>query len=483
MNSYLVYINGNLIDLYPDTNVAISVKNGKVSELNIRSVSHSTTLKVPASENNNLLLGNSNLVTSGSNKPYESNTVKVVMNGIEFPDGIAIVNQVNKSYEIDIYLDFFEFITSLGTSTLRDLDFGGGTITYNNAYISSRRNATSSIVTPFINYGQLGTDSNFQPTEIAFAIGFVYPPSIYYKDVLDAIFENAGIEKEGSVFTDDFYDKTILPFGYETFTASFLIQEILPAITQKNFLKDFCIRFAVYFYATGSTITCKQISELIDNKEDALDLTSFRDGDREIIKFIFDLGQINNFTYPSADSFFQPVNAEGSFTIPNVNLEETNDIYDSIFAGSAQQDTTIGLDSIRTMYIPYWTSLAAPVTYTFDNTPSARIGLVRAKDTPEPAVSYNGTPQTDYLVGHFEAGGGATHTQNWEYILDRYYQTYIDSVQKLKIVERFYYLTEVDVIKLMKSNVIFDSDCYFIVLEVINFIPGKLTKLELMRVF
>lgn len=480
MSQYIVYINEELIDLYPDTKIAINVKNGDVGDIAQRKVSQTKDFSVPPTENNRTIFENCDLVGSETTVPYAFSDAKVIIAGIELPLGKAIITETERDYKLTVYLDFFDFVKSLGVSTLRDLSFPVTTITWNSAYIFSRRNATDFVVTPFINYGQLGTDGNLQPTAVAFSIGAVYPPSVYYHSIMSAIFDSQNLTAEGEIFSDEYYNSVILPYGYDgAFPSSFTINQILPDIKQTDMLKDFCIRFAVYMTIQGNTLYCKNINELLNNKQDALDLTTLRAANfRDRMVYTVDLGQINQFNYPN------DVQGQGSstFEIDNVQLETEKEIYESIFDASAQQTTTIGADSINDAYIPYWNQSTPPATYDFDETPTPRIALVRERDTPEPAVDY-GTPQTDYLVGTFLASGGSLHSSQWSYLLDRYYGSYIDSVQKLKVIERVYNLSIIDIVQLMQTNIIFDTDAYFLVLEVPDFVDRTLTKLKLMRVY
>lgn len=263
---------------------------------------------------------------------------------------------------------------------------------------------------------------------------------------------------------------------------------LMPDILQKDLIKDFLVTFGLIMVEKEKNITCKSFKEIIQSKSTAKDWTQKRSmGQRDNITFIVsEYAQNNYFRYtPNEDAFnhsggvMLKINKDtglGIFTVPNENLPIGKTIYESPFSATL----TEFLGGIMMARIPVG---VVGSRQEFNNEPGMRKLLVRNKYSYEPGVYYFSlvTPKTDYLVAYFESPD-ESFTMSWQQFLTDWYTDLIASLQNAKIVTRSYMLDEIDILSLDFLSPVFDTDSYYLINEVKNFVPGKLTQVELFKI-
>lgn len=212
MNMNLLYIGNDLVDLAPGTVIAQTLKRNEVGDLTARSVSFTSTFRFPFTPTNNRIYQHANKVNSESTLPYQKQTAKLVQNGIEtIQKGVHYLRQVSESYEAYILHNVADFFDQLGNKTLNDLDFEGVNGSWEDGDIENYRNTSSGVVAPVMDYG------NFTPGTPAINVS-QYLPSVYYKTIIDKIFEQAGYDKSGTVFSNAKYLKQIIAYSRTSFS-------------------------------------------------------------------------------------------------------------------------------------------------------------------------------------------------------------------------------------------------------------------------
>lgn len=487
----LVKVNDEFIDL-SDAAIATSFQNGSIGDLATRNVSYSNAFKVPKSEKNRRIFGFADLTGSRYEQPYVKLPAIVLQNGIQIIKGTVVIRDAEEFFNINVYEILNEVFTSLGEKLLSELDFGDTPITWNAAFVDSKRNASSGLVAPVIQYGQIDTG----PTPPA--IGTYPLPSIYAKDVFEQIFEEAGYSLIGNFLSEDpYFSKLILAYSRPDFPGvNFTKAQILPDTRQVDFIKEITVMFglkytAVNDYTTGPlTIDVRPQQSILQDRVRYVDWTRKRSVESvDLVRFAFE-------NFAQENTFDENLNY--SISVPNENISsEPRNIYTKK-AFPADADTYNVNDGASTMQgaqINLWDTLPAgyPPTTPFDNVNKLRFLLVRAAYTAgpvfEPAFLYDGNSRSDYLVGFYDNFVAALgyKTLLWRNsqskgLLDLYYAALETALVKCKVVARKYYLTEMDIHNLDLTKLVFDSGDWLLINKLESFVPGQLTRAELLKI-
>lgn len=254
---------------------------------------------------------------------------------------------------------------------------------------------------------------------------------------------------------------------------------IMPDMKQKDLIKDFAVRFGVLFSETRGVLQCKTFKEIINDRASAFDWTSKRDTSRpdKIINDFSGYGRVNSMSYTITDDDLATSDGEGIFDLDNENLTNEVDIYESPFNASKTESAgnqTAGYINDVT-YIP---------AYDEDGDftdPGLRLITIRDSRSSEPALTGGGSYQVAMCLSetyYFDVDYGL----HFQRVIDLYYNEYVESLRKLRYIERYYILNENDIGALNLLKLMFDTDAYYLVVEVNNYVPGQPTKLKLLRV-
>jgi len=491
-----VYIDDKLIDLYPSVSLSFTFQSAVLGDIRSRVVSHTNSFKIPKTHNNRKIYEFAHEIKSNGSVAYRRQTARVIVNNLPMLSGVSFLKESNESYVISIFEEVIDFYDAIKDKILPDLNFGDSPITYDGAYIDSRRAASSGIVTPAINYGQI------DPSLVNAEIGAFYPPSIYYKGVLQEIFTDVGYTISFPSTVTSKLDEMIIAYSRSEWQGdTFKMNQILPDMKQEDFVKHFLVHFGQILTYNGTAITTLGFEDMLSNRQDAIDWTSKRaKKDDERITFGIDYAQNNYFNFFNDDFNVY----RGNIVVDNDNLEPDSDIYESVFGvtnsalGDATQsesfDSNDANDLVYGSTINLWDSPANATSYEFDNEPEPKVLLIRAKIAAEPAILYNGNSRTDYKVGYWfnraaDQTGLPDKSMKWRGIapettafLDTYYPTFETSLNRAKTIDRYYYLTLMDIATLDLTKLIFDDGVYYYINRISNFVPGKITKVELFKV-
>jgi len=229
MNEVLIYVNETLIDLYPGENIALTFQSINVGNINKRSANYSNTIKIPKTENNNVVFGNADLIKSSTNKPYRKQTVKVVQNGVEVvQNGVGILRDIEGSYSLEIFSGVYDIFSVIGTKLINRLDFSdinnNGLIYpftaagWSDSRADDVRNTTDGIIAAVIQYGvNLRSVVGAITTEVYATLTDndtpYYLPSFFYHTIVERIISQAGYYYDGEIFSDEKYNSLIITAG------------------------------------------------------------------------------------------------------------------------------------------------------------------------------------------------------------------------------------------------------------------------------
>ena len=625
MNVLQIWFNDILLDVYPNTVIAQTFRAFELTRFNTQFRNYTNTFTVPFTENNDRCFGNARHLPSTSPIIYSENSCRIIQNGIEIVNnGKPVVSGSERGYRI-VILSGLSFFDTLSDKRLIDLDFTTATGNGINGSSNPIYTATTGRINPVMNYGRFdGSD----------LLEEIYLPSFFYHTLMDSILSDAGVSKSGTIFSDDKYLETIIPFGRNGFayaddfidkriviaektssqaiafanlsttnitfpdvifqgsenwfnsgtgnytptesdaaagerlcriqveltlditvtggtvdiivnnssfpdlasgigTSSFTVLTadnvesarvgvtfsiranaasgtpdvtinsgrltitpinqpvfglnahmyhnlLLPDLSQKDFLKDFSIRFGQFFKEVSDTLYVKSIDEIINDKSSAVDWSSKRVRGEDIIEYTpKGYGKNNYLKYQSLDFQTPEDFGQAVFTITNPGLNDEVTLYSKL--ASSKTDFT---GDIYCAQVPVYDDTEVSFMETFKMAPGLRILMVRDKRTAEPTLTANGgavTGISSYKVAFFH-DRNEDHTCKYSETLDSYYPLLISALQNFKLVTREYILTEADIANLDFFIPVYDIDGYYIIDTVGPYVAGQRCKVKMMKI-
>lgn len=241
---------------------------------------------------------------------------------------------------------------------------------------------------------------------------------------------------------------------------------LLPDVKQTDLVKDFITRYFLTSYEKNSVINFRSFDKIIRDEGNAIDWTAKRAA--EIIDWEYfkglNYGQVNRFNF--ADQTY----GGGQFLITNEALDDSVDIIVSSFNSLP----TSFLDGLYVAKVAIYDSTSTLVT-DFKGKPGATLVLLRDRSTADPTVKYNGTTRTDYQVAEFASEIG------WNHFIDLNATQLVGALQQMKLIFRYYYLTDADIQQFSFHRLVFDKDTLYLVNSVDDYIPQKPTRLQLLK--
>lgn len=228
-----IYINDNLLTLKDGTVVSKTLKTFDVLSPTSRYVTYTNSIAVPATDSNKLAFGilNNN---HDSIKPYRKYICKLV-EGTREDVGLAVIDSASTEIEFSMYFGSASFFALLSNKLISDFNYGES-VEWDDDTIESKRNTTSGIVAPFIQYGQIDeTQSDFD------VVGNAYLPSIYYRTVLEGMINQCGYTPVGSIFNDDLYKRLAIAYSRDSLSRSegyINARQFLSQITEVQLIQE-----------------------------------------------------------------------------------------------------------------------------------------------------------------------------------------------------------------------------------------------------
>lgn len=251
---------------------------------------------------------------------------------------------------------------------------------------------------------------------------------------------------------------------------------ILPDMLQKDFFADFLYRIAGIVKENNNVVTIKPLAGVIDARSTAENWTTKRDGMRpEGIDFLLSgYAQSNFFT----DQPSTAEDAQGTLSIDNANMPLEKTLYTSPFVAVAQ----VLFEGLKIPRVPIFSfKKDATLEVSEEWKPGPRLVWLRPEATTDPTVKYNNVTKTTYNVAVY-GDTSAERQATWKYVVDNYYRQLGLSLDYTKLVSRYYTLSALDISLIDTMTLVFDESAYYIVLKISNYIEGKITKVDLLKV-
>lgn len=210
----LLYINNELVDLYPGTVIAQTIQAFELGALGSVRTNYTNQIRIPQTGHNRQILQFSENSKSNTAFPYTSYSARYVENGIEIiRNGRVILKESGGEYLLTILsgpVNFFDFIAN---KKLWDLDTTSINTGWSDTIRDGIRNTTTGMVAPFVDDG-IAVYNGALPA-IEHDGGVTKHPWIYYHTVIDKIFSSAGYTKSGAIFSDPAYLKMAMPLNLD----------------------------------------------------------------------------------------------------------------------------------------------------------------------------------------------------------------------------------------------------------------------------
>jgi len=250
--------------------------------------------------------------------------------------------------------------------------------------------------------------------------------------------------------------------------------DLWPDISCKDLLRDFFMRFGIIPKQREETIYLETIENIILDKSGAVNWSS-KVASKNNISFELGYAQNNLLNYKDSDEVKSPELGDGNIEVSNAGAEESRTMFTSLFENTNTEITS----GYNVATIPAYDSTSTGIG-TLAIKPKLKLLTIRDR-VDEGAITFYVTPRTDYKLGYFVDQTQAKDT-GWEYFLSEFYFSLEASLQKNKVITKFFYLTEVDIANYNPHKLIWDGYAYYLVNSIMNFVPGKLTKVELFKV-
>lgn len=253
-------------------------------------------------------------------------------------------------------------------------------------------------------------------------------------------------------------------------------EKLFEDINQVDFLKEFCIRFGAQITQINNVLHVNTLNKILDDTSGP-DWTAKRNNETDRKRYSFsNYGRTNTLKAPTDTEFTPDLTdgyGDGSFDLPNENLKDNLTLYTSMYAVS-EMVNTMGVFMLKLNLEPNFANFA--------RMPGNRLFFVRDKYDFEPPQLIDAIERDDYKVAYF-FDSGQPYELSWQLFIDNFYQKFVDRCLRLvRLVEREYNLTDLDIYKFNQQLPIWDSQERFLVVKISNRVSGKSCKVQLLKI-
>jgi hypothetical protein len=213
MQDVKLYISGQRVHLSEREAIALTKQVNSLGDMKNRQADFSNMFTVPATKENRLLFGFSDMLNSLSRTAYTKLPAKVVIDGIDvIPNGYAIIeaSREEESFDISVYSGIVSFFSRIENKLLADLDWSDMEENWEVATMPLSMkdiyyfNKPRKRIFPLIQYGEL--PSVGQSIDVRYQ-----SPALFLREAIDRIITQAGYTYSGDIFSDPFYNNIVIP--------------------------------------------------------------------------------------------------------------------------------------------------------------------------------------------------------------------------------------------------------------------------------
>lgn len=352
MNERIV-VNGEDLDLYPNSDIALSIRVNDVSDISTRNSTYSSTTKIPITSKNKRIfefLGSSG---SGSEVPYKKLRCRYFKNGVEIvKNGYIQVKKTKfeNTYSIVIFEGIVDFAEAIGKKKIGQLNAATSyshirtmakvvnSLSNEEGYIYAIQDNVNRKENDFIEFNKVIVDRMI--------------PAFFSRTVFIAIIEEAGYNYEGEIFENEKLKQEVFTMEYGSIDSDIRFSKMFPKVTQADFIKDILVRYGVLMRLNGSTLEFRYFEDVISG---GFGIKDFTNKVVDISEEDYDAGyaQSNLFTFDYKDS----LNDEGNayLSVFNENLKSEKQFYKSIFDYNRDFSIfgfTAGFSTVKAFNVP-----------------------------------------------------------------------------------------------------------------------------------
>jgi hypothetical protein len=213
MVSILIEETGEYLDLQREF-VGLNYQIYDLGNIDTRTGTFSNDFKIPNTAHNRAALGNATQsnILQGTLTPYSGITARCFQNNISISKGYIQINDTDKNtIDITFYGDNVDIFELIRDKSIRDVDLTSLRHVYDAATVISSFSNTSGYIYLVSDYG-LFTERITNDI----VSGEIFP-SIFFMDVLTAMFKDIGYKIDGTLLNRALLKKSVLPFVNHTF--------------------------------------------------------------------------------------------------------------------------------------------------------------------------------------------------------------------------------------------------------------------------
>lgn len=207
------------LETYDTVPFPIVIQAADIREVNNRHDSHTKTITLPGTKDNNVVFGNIFLSTSDREFDIRRKAdCEVYEDGIVVLEGFLQLTKVSyvgdtKEYECVIYGKSVDLFDKLGELLLDDLNLSAYSHVRSQANVSN--SWTGNYASPGYYYPLIDWEGTLDYAVVSTAVGGIeiekFTPCLYVKNIVDQIFKEAGFSYISSFFNSSTYESLILP--------------------------------------------------------------------------------------------------------------------------------------------------------------------------------------------------------------------------------------------------------------------------------
>jgi hypothetical protein len=203
LNNLLIYADDELVDLYPNQAVSVTIKRFDVRNISSRHVNYTNSFKAPWTNRNKKTFGFAFDEQSNSQIPYTLIPAKLVQNGIEvLQSAFCYVKEPTKrDFNLAIVENIFNFFNEIKGKRISDVNPIPDS-PWTASGIDSARTNTSGIISAILSWGKPG---------LIFQSDF-FLPCFYYHTIVTSILQSTGLTLSGNILTDPRFTDLVVSF-------------------------------------------------------------------------------------------------------------------------------------------------------------------------------------------------------------------------------------------------------------------------------
>ena len=217
-----IEVSGDLLELYPNTQVILNIQANQLGDISSRDSSYSQSLNIPRSANNVRILEQTGEFGSQSLFPYTTHRVRysegnvtLIKNGL-----LVILETAGDSYRIVMYDGVIDFSSILGAQTLRSLNYSTELHYLSQLEIADSFDSDDGFIYAITDFGyDFRNGGSVESTRLL--------PSIYAHTLWDKVFTENGLTYSGDFFSTNTDWKQLLVMageGVDTLTGGSLTE-------------------------------------------------------------------------------------------------------------------------------------------------------------------------------------------------------------------------------------------------------------------